>query len=55
MFATSSVATVISGLVSDLGSVITDNVSIILGLFIALVGLGWGVSKFRKYIAGKKF
>jgi len=53
-FGTSSVASLISGLVTDLGLIIAGIITVILGLWAALVGAGWGIGKFKKYIAGRK-
>jgi len=35
--------------------VIGDNVPTILVLLAALIGLGWGVRKFMKWVSGRKF
>jgi len=54
-FATSSVPGYIADLRSDAAQVMSPVIYTILGLLAALIALGWGVSKFRKYIAGRKF
>jgi len=55
MFATSTAITSITSFISDLGLVIAGVVASILGLLAALVGLGWGVRKFLKWVGGRKF
>jgi len=55
MFATSTAISSITSLVTDLGLVFASVVGVILALWASLVGLGWGISKVRRYIAGRKF
>lgn len=54
-FSTSTAPTVVGSLISDVALVIGGVVGTILGLYAALVGLGWGVRKFKHYVSGRKF
>lgn len=55
MFATSTAITEVTTLITNLGLVIAGVVTSILALYSALLGLGWGVRKFRAYVSGRKF
>jgi len=44
-----------STFLTDLSTVLSTNVPLILGILAALLGLGWVVRKVRRYITGKKF
>lgn len=52
---TSTAPGLVNGLITDVATIIGAVVVAILGLLGALMGLGWGVKKFRAYITGKKF
>jgi len=54
-FSTSTAASSVTDFITDLASVIAAVVVAILGLLAALVGLGWGVRKFLKWVGGRKF
>jgi len=54
-FGTSTAATTITSLVGDVALIIGTVLGVILGLVAALMGLGWGIRKFRQYVSGKKF
>lgn len=54
-FGTSTAPTLVNGLITDVAVIIGAVIASILGLLAALMGLGWGVKKFRHYITGKKF
>jgi len=54
-FSTSSAPTLVLGMIGDVALIIGIVIGAILGLLAALLGLGWGVKKFRHYITGKKF
>jgi len=54
-FSTSTAGTTISSMITDVALIIGGVVGTILALYSALVGLGWGVRKFRRYVSGKKF
>ncbi len=54
-FGTSTAPTLVNGLIGDVAVIIGAVVASILGLLAALLGLGWGVKKFRHYITGRKF
>jgi len=54
-YSTSTAASSVTTLVSDVSAVITQVVVVILALLAALLGLGWGVRKFKRYITGRKF
>jgi len=54
-FGTTTAVTATNGLILDVSLIIAGVVTGILGLLAALMGLGWGVKSFRKYITGKKF
>lgn len=55
MFATTTAITTTSDLITNVGLVIAGVVAAILALYAALVGLGWGVRKFTKWVGGRKF
>lgn len=52
---TSTAPTVILNFTVDAATIIGTVIGSILGLYAALLGLGWGVRKFRHYISGRKF
>jgi len=52
---TSTVSTLITNAVTDLGAVLGDFLPSILGILVALLALGMGVRYFRRYITGRKF
>jgi len=45
----------ISTLSTNTVNIVSNSVIIILGVLAALLGLGYGVRKFRRYISGRKF
>lgn len=55
MFSTSTAVTSVTGLITDVGTVIGGVVLAILGLLAALIGLRWGVSRFMRWVGGRKF
>jgi len=52
---TSTVSTIVVNSVGDLGAILGDFIPVILGILVALLGLGMGVRYFRRYISGRKF
>jgi len=54
-YSTTTASQSIDNLIADVGAVIGDNVPTILVLLAALIGLGWGVRKFMKWVSGRKF
>jgi thiol:disulfide interchange protein len=54
-FGTTTAVTSVTSMISSLAVIIGALVGVILGLWAALVGLGWGVRKVKAYITGKKF
>jgi len=54
-FGTSTAPTLVNDMISDVAVIIGAVVVTILGLLAALLGLGWGIRKFRGYITGRKF
>jgi len=54
-FGTSTAPGVITGVITDVAVIIGAVVVTILSLYAALVGLGWGIRKFRRYVSGNKF
>lgn len=54
-YSTSTAIQDVKNNISDVGSTIGGVVPTILVLMAALVGLGWGVRKFRQHVSGKKF
>jgi len=54
-FSTSTAPTVVNNMIADVALIIGGVVAVILGLYAALTGLGWGVRKFRHYVSGRKF
>jgi len=55
MFGTSTAVTSILQLNTDVGTIIGGVIVAILTLLAALLGLGWGVRKFKQKISGRKF
>jgi len=54
-YSTTTAAGDVNTAIADVGSTIGLTVPTILGLLAALIGLGWGVRKFVKWVSGKKF
>lgn len=54
-FGTSTVPSIMTGFIGDVAVIIGIVVAAVLGLLAALLGLGWGVRKFKAYVSGKKF
>jgi len=54
-FSTSTAVTTVTDFIGDLSVVIAGIVGGILALLAALVGLGWGIRKFLKWVGGRKF
>lgn len=55
MWGVASSTEVLATLAVNLGIIIAATVSVILTGYAALLGLGWGVRHFKRYISGKKF
>jgi len=55
MYSTTTAAAAVTGLVSDVGSQFSTIIPVILVLLAALIGLGWGVRKFKAHVSGRKF
>lgn len=54
-FSTSTAVTTVTDFIGSLSVVIAGIVGGILALLAALVGLGWGIRKFLKWVGGRKF
>lgn len=54
MFDTSAAISEVLLMISYVGGIIAGVISAILGLVAALVGLGWGIRKFLKWITGSE-
>lgn len=54
-FSTSTAATSVTDFITSLATIIAAVIAAILGLLAALVGLGWGIRKFLKWVGGRKF
>ena len=54
-FGTSSAPTIVTSFITDVAGILGAVIASILGLLAALLGLGWGIRKFRHYVAGRKF
>lgn len=54
-FSTSTAAQAVNDAISNTSATIYSVVPVILGLLAALIGLGWGVRKFKAHVSGKKF
>lgn len=54
-YSTTTAATDVGTAIADVGSTIGANIPQILALLAALIGLGWGVRKFMKWVSGRKF
>lgn len=50
-----SSTTAIDTFIASIGSIIWEVVPEILLLLAGLVGLGWGIRKFMKWVSGRKF
>jgi len=54
-FSTSTAPTLVNQTITDVAVIIGAVIGSILGLLAALLGLGWGIRKFKAYITGRKF
>lgn len=54
-FSTSTAVSTVTGFQGDISYVIGAVITGILSLVAALVGLGWGIRKFLKWVGGRKF
>jgi len=54
-YSTTTAESNINTLIDDVGATIGGTVPTILLLLAALIGLGWGVRKFMKWVSGRKF
>lgn len=52
---TSTVATVITGMFTDIGTLVALGVGLVLGIAVSLLGLAFGWKRLKKYITGKGF
>jgi len=55
MWGAASTTSALAQVATDLGIIIAAVVATLLTGYVALLGLGWGVRHFKKYISGKKF
>lgn len=54
-YSTTTASTNVISNINDVGATIGAVVPTILVLMAALIGLGWGVRKFRQHVSGRKF
>jgi len=54
-FSTSTASTAFGNVLSDVSVIMLTAITAILGLYAGLVGLGWGIRKFKAYVSGRKF
>lgn len=54
-FSTSTAETTVTGLIADISVIIAAVVTSIVGLYAALIGLGWGKRKIQQHVTGRKF
>jgi len=54
-YSTTTAAADVNTAIANVGSTIGTVVPVILVLLAALIGLGWGVRKFRQHVSGRKF
>jgi len=54
-FSTSTAPTLVNGFIADIAVIIGAVIAGILGIYAGLVGLGWGIRKFKHYVSGRKF
>jgi len=54
-YSTTTAAANVNTAISDVGATIGQVVPTILVLLAALIGLGWGVRKFKSHVSGRKF
>jgi len=52
---TSTAISAVNALKTDVGLTMGEVITGILGLLAALIGLGWGVRKFMRWVSGRKF
>jgi len=52
---TSTATTAITGVISDLAVVFLAVITSLLVVWAGLVGFRWGLSKFQRYVSGRKF
>jgi len=55
MWTTASTTAMLQDAFTDIGTVMAYVIPAILTLAIALVGLGWGWRKFKRYVSGRSF
>jgi len=51
---TSTIQTGNNALLATIGQIFADNIYLILGVAVLLIGAGWVWGRFRKHVAGKK-
>jgi len=54
-YSTTTAAASVDTVTNGVGAMFTQNIPTILIILIALLGLGWGIRKFKKHVAGKGF
>jgi len=52
---TSTAETAITGVIADLAVVFLAVITALLSVWAGLVGFRWGLSKFQRYVSGRKF
>jgi len=54
MFATTSVQTMFTNFTTDVSTLLVYTLGILLGILAAMLGLGFGISRVRRWITGRK-
>jgi len=54
MFSTSSVQTLFSNFSTDISTLLVYTLGILLGILAALLGLGFGIRRVRRWVTGSK-
>jgi len=52
---TSTAETAVTGVIADLAVVFLAVITALLSVWAGLVGFRWGLSKFQRYVSGRKF
>jgi len=54
MFSTSTVQTMFASFTTDISTLLVYTLGILLGILAAMLGLGFGISRVRRWITGRK-
>jgi len=54
MVTTTTITSGTASLLGTFGTLVTDNIYVILGVAVLLIGAGWAWSRFKKHVHGRK-